>query len=75
MPSYKPEDKPGWFREDLTPLPRHEFTEANELHLFPFDDAATARLDCQDCDAFCNPENLGEAVDWALGHKCDTREG
>ena len=57
--------------EDLTPVPRHEFTEANDLHLIPFDEDATARLDCPDCEAICNPGNLGEAVDWALGHKCE----
>lgn len=62
---------PGSYIEDLTPLPRHEFTGANQLHLFPFDEDDTPRLDCpDDCGAFCNPGDLGEALDWALGHKC-----
>jgi len=75
MTNYKPdpEGQPGWYVSDETPLPRHEFTEANKLHAFPFDEDAMARLDCPDdyCDAYCEPGNLGEAVDWALGHKCE----
>jgi hypothetical protein len=75
MPNFKPEDRPGWYQEDLTPVPRHEFTEANQLHLFPFDEDDTPRLDCpDDCGAFCEPANLGEAVDWALGHKCEDQD-
>lgn len=71
MPNYKPEDRPGWYLEDLMPIPRHEFTEANKLHAFPFDEDDMPRLYCaDDCGAFCEPANLGEAVDWALGHKC-----
>jgi hypothetical protein len=73
MANYKPDPEfgPGSHVEDLTPIPRHEFTEANGLHLFPFDEDALPRLDCpDDCGAFCEPASVGEAVDWALGHKC-----
>jgi hypothetical protein len=71
MTNYRPEGKPGWFESDPAPIPRHEFTVANELHLFPFDEDDARRLDCpEDCGSFCEPANLGEAVDWALGHKC-----
>jgi hypothetical protein len=44
MTNFKPDTDfgPGSFVEDLTPIPRHDFTEANKLHMFPFDeDAAT----------------------------------
>ena len=72
MPNYKPEGRPGWFESDPAPIPRHEFTAANELHLFPFDEDDLPRLDCpNDCGSFCEPANLGEMVDWALGHKCE----
>jgi len=73
MTNFKPDPEggPGWYVSDETPIPRHEFTEANSLHMFPFDEIDTPRLDCpDDCGAFCNPGDLGEAVDWALGHKC-----
>jgi hypothetical protein len=70
MPNYKPEGRPGWYQEDPAPIPRHEFTEANQLHSFPFDEDDLPRLYCPDCGAFCEPGNLGEAVDWALRHKC-----
>ena len=70
-PDPAPEAGPGWYVSDETPIPRHEFTEANELHLFTFDEDDTPRLDCpDDCGMFCNPADLGEAIDWALGHKC-----
>ena len=68
-----PEAGPGWYVSDETPIPRHEFTEANGLHSFTFDEDFPPRLDCPDgCDQFCDAASLGEAVDWALGHKCET---
>jgi hypothetical protein len=72
-----PEAGPGWYVSDETPVPRHEFTGANSLHLFTFDeDAMSSRLDCpDDCGRFCEPANLGEALDWALGHKCREAAG
>ena len=73
MTNYKPDPgfSPGGSVEDLAPVPRHEFTTANDLHMFPFDEDALPQLDCpDDCGASCDPANLGEAVDWALGHKC-----
>ena len=76
MTSYKPDPDTGpgsgSHVEDLTPVPRHEFTEANDLHSFPFDEDMTVWLDCPDeCGSSCEPANVGEAVDWALGHKCE----
>ena len=76
MANYKPDPDPkagpGWFVSDETQVPRHEFTAANELHLFTFDEDALSRLDCpNECGTYCEPANLGEAVDWALGHKCE----
>lgn len=72
MTNYKPDpDFQGASVEDLTPIPRHEFTEANSLHSFALDEDTTVLLYCpDDCGASCIPANLGEAVDWALGHKC-----
>jgi hypothetical protein len=71
MSNYKraPEGDLSTHVED-TPPPRHEFTEANELHLFTFDEDLTAQMDCPGCGAFCVPAHLGEALDWALGHEC-----
>ena len=73
MTNYKPDpDFDGCHVSDETPIPRHEFTAANQLHLFVFDEDWGKRLDCpDDCGAFCEAANLGEAVDWALGHKCE----
>jgi hypothetical protein len=72
MTNYRPEGKPGWFESDPDPIPRHEFTVANDLHSFPFDEDNLPRLGCPDeCGRFCEPANLGEMVDWALGHKCE----
>lgn len=73
MSNYKraPEGDLSTHVEDMAPAPRHEFTEANNLHWFAFDGDWTARLDCPgECGAYCEPGDLGEAVDWALGHKC-----
>lgn len=78
MTSYKPapEDDLSTHVGDETPIPRHEFTEANKLHWFAFDGDWTARLDCAyECGAYCEPGDLGEAVDWALGHKCAATGG
>ncbi len=47
-----------------------ETSSTNNLYLFAFGEDESNRLDCPDCAAFCAPVNLGEAVDWALGHKC-----
>lgn len=73
MTNFKPDPAghPGWYISDETPVPRHEFTEANKLDLFTFDEDFPPRLDCpDDCGASCEPASLGELVDWALGHKC-----
>ena len=48
-------------------IPRHEFTAEHELHLFPLD---MAEITCPDCEATMYPDDLGEALDWALGHAC-----
>lgn len=75
MPAYIPDPYwgPGSYMEDPSPVHRHEFSDANSLYAFEFDeDAMTARLNCPgDCGAFCEPASLGGALDWALGHKCD----
>ena len=52
--------------DDAKPL-RHEFTAEHELHLFPLD---MAEITCPDCEATMYPSDLGEALDWALGHDC-----
>ena len=75
MTNYKldpaPEAGPGWYVSDETPIPRHSNTHPL-LYGFMFDEDFPPRLDCPDdeCDRFCEPANVGEAVDWALGHKC-----
>ena len=48
-------------------IPRHPFTTEQELHLFEFTDLDD--LECPDCGEHSSPANLGNAVDWALGHK------
>lgn len=53
--------------DDERAIPRHEFTAEHELNLFPLD---MAEIRCPDCDQTAYPDNLGEAVDWALGHEC-----
>ena len=35
---------------------------------FPLD---MAMVSCADCGAGCYPADLGEALDWALAHKCE----
>lgn len=52
---------------DDTTIPRHEFSVANELYLFPLD---MCQITCPDCERTAYPDDLGEALDWALGHKC-----
>ena len=52
--------------DDAT-IPRHKFTVANHLHRFPLD---MAEITCPDCSATSYPDDLGEALDWALGHQC-----
>lgn len=73
MTAYKPDpDFAGAHVSDETPVPRHEFTEANSLDSFTFDEDALPQMPCpDDCGMFCEPASLGEAVDWALGHKCE----
>jgi hypothetical protein len=73
MTSYIPDPEfDGCHISDETPIPRHEFTAANQLEAFAFGENDNAGLRCpDDCGAFCEPANLGEAVDWALGHKCE----
>jgi hypothetical protein len=66
-----PDAGPGWYVSDETPIPRHEFTEANGLHAFAFDEDDTVTLHCPDCCLPCEPADLGELVDWALSHKCE----
>ena len=48
-------------------IPRHKFTTAYHLHRFPLD---MAEITCPDCSATSYPDDLGEALDWALGHQC-----
>jgi hypothetical protein len=77
MSNYKaaPEDDLSTHVQNLMPVVRHEFTEANDLRLFSFEEDFTPHLDCPgDCGAYCEPADLGEAVDWALGHKCGSDE-
>ena len=38
---------------------------------FPLD---MAQITCPDCRRDAYPESLGEAVDWALSHRCGTEE-
>jgi hypothetical protein len=57
--------------DDAT-IPRHEFTAAHELHLFPLD---MCEIACPDCEQTSYPDDLGEAVDWALGHQCPASWG
>lgn len=73
MTSYKPDpDFKGAFVSDETPIERNAFTAANRLHLFTFDPDELSQLVCpDDCGSFCEPADLGEALDWALGHKCE----
>lgn len=74
MTNYKrdpaPEAGPGWYVSDETPVPRHASTDSL-LYGYAFDEDFPPRLDCPgDCGKFCEPANLGEAVDWALCHRC-----
>ena len=39
------------------------------LHAFDADEVG-GEFRCPDCPEFYEPQNLGDAVDWALGHKC-----
>ena len=48
-------------------VPRQGFSVANELYLFPLD---MCEITCPDCGRTSYPDDLGQAVDWALGHKC-----
>jgi hypothetical protein len=79
MTNFVPDPDPRWQGcqvGDETPIPRHEFTEANGLHSFLFDEDFPPTLDCpDDCGSSCQPSNLGELVDWALGHKCAEAAG
>jgi hypothetical protein len=50
-------------------IPRQEFTAQHELNLFPLD---MCEITCPDCERTAYPSDLGEAVDWALGHQCLT---
>lgn len=73
MTHYKraPEDDLSTHVSDPTPVPRQEFAETNHLYAFTFDEDFRADLYCpDDCGAFCTAENLGEMVDWAVGHQC-----
>ena len=54
-------------RDDVT-IPRHPFSAEHELNLFPLD---MCEIRCPDCDRTACPDDLGEALDWALGHDCD----
>jgi hypothetical protein len=77
MSNYKqaPEGDLSTHVQDLTPVVRQKFSDANGLHLFSFEEDFTPHLDCpDDCGAYCEPADLGEAVDWALGHKCGSDE-
>lgn len=58
--------QPGDLADDET-IPRHKFTAAYHLHRFPLD---MAMITCPDCDGALYPSDLGEALDWALGHQC-----
>lgn len=61
---------PGWYVSDETPIQRHPGTDGL-LYGYTFDEDFPPRLDCpEDCGTFCEPASVGEAVDWALGHKC-----
>jgi hypothetical protein len=70
----RPDAGPGWYVSDETPIPRHPSTDSL-LYSFMFDGDNLPRLDCpDDCGTFCEPASVGEAVDWALGHKCSLAE-
>jgi hypothetical protein len=49
-------------------FPQQEFSKARELYLFEATDLDD--YECPDCGAHFHPVNLGQAVDWALGHEC-----
>jgi len=53
--------------DDVT-IPRHEFSVEHELHLFLLD---MCEIRCPDCDRTAYPDDLGSALDWALGHDCN----
>ncbi len=57
--------------DDAT-ISRHKFTAANHLHRFPLD---MAEITCPDCSQTSYPDDLGEALDWALGHQCAAPAG
>ena len=64
-------EPPPWSQAkdaDDTPIPRQDFTVEHELQLFPLD---MCEITCPDCSRAYYPDSLGEALDWALGHKCD----
>lgn len=52
---------------DEATIPKHWFSLANDLQLFPLD---MCEIRCPDCDRTAYPDDLGEALDWALGHAC-----
>lgn len=62
--------QPGDLTDDEN-IPRHPFTAAHHLHRFPLDvRLLMAMITCPDCDGTLYPSDLGEALDWALGHNC-----
>jgi hypothetical protein len=67
LPRSFDEDRARQPEYEESDIPRHEFTAEHELHLFPID---MAEIACPDCEATYYPSDLGEALDWALGHAC-----
>ena len=52
-------------------IPRHPFSAEHNLYSFEWDDLGSAR--CPYCfETFtAGDTNLGDVLDWALGHNCE----
>lgn len=47
------------------------YRRTGDVSRFPLD---MAQIKCPDCEAGAYPDDMAEAVAWAMGHKCDAKE-
>jgi len=54
--------------QDVTvTIERQDFPQMHQLHYFLFEEG---EFRCHFCFERFDPQNLGDAIDWALGHDC-----